>query len=140
MIEKYQAGDAAKVWLQPEQENEAAEFAAFFDGIEAYALRQNGQVLAVFGWRAAEEGAAECFALIGRQAGRRLLEMKRFIDKRLPELMRREGIKVMRMTVRCGFAAGRRFAGLLGFVPVMVLPRFFENCDYQLFERKLTWL
>lgn len=112
MIRKYRAGDAFKVRVQPEQQAEAATWAAEFERIPAFALVEKGndgsaageesgnmgaaageksgnmgaaeydasgnggRVLAVFGFRIEGGGIttgreAECFALVGIDAGRK---------------------------------------------------------------------
>lgn len=203
MIRKYRAGDAFKVRVQPEQQAEAAAWAAEFEHIPAFALvekgncgaaaddafgnggsaagdasgngsaaaagiagdtaagdafgnggsaagggktagRQrggsSGRVLAVFGFRI--EGGdittgreAECFALVGIDAGRKLIEAVRYFRRYIPRQAARLGVRRVTMTVRRGFAAGARLAGMLGFSPAGILEKFFNGEDYQIFER-----
>lgn len=192
MIRKYRAGDAFKVRVQPEQQAEAAAWAAEFEHIPAFALvekgncgaaagdafgnggsaaagiagdtaagaafenmcaaagggktagRQRGgsggRVLAVFGFRI--EGGdittgreAECFALVGIDAGRKLIEAVRYFRRYIPRQASRLGVRRVTMTVRRGFAAGVRLAGMLGFSPAGILEKFFNGEDYQIFER-----
>lgn len=192
MIRKYRAGDAFKVRVQPEQQAEAAAWAAEFEHIPAFALvekgnigaaaddasgnggsaaagiagdtaasdafgnmgaaagggktagRQRGgsggRVLAVFGFRI--EGGdittgreAECFALVGIDAGRKLIEAVRYFRRYIPRQAARLGVRRVTMTVRRGFAAGARLAGMLGFSPAGILEKFFNGEDYQIFER-----
>lgn len=212
MIRKYRAGDAFKVRVQPEQQAEAAAWAAEFEHIPAFALvekgnmgaaaddafgnmgtaaagiagdtaasdafgnmgaaatgiagdtaagdafenmcaaaggdktagRQRGgsggRVLAVFGFRI--EGGdittgreAECFALVGIDAGRKLIEAVRYFRRYIPRQAVRLGVRRVTMTVRRGFAAGARLAGMLGFFPAGILEKFFNGEDYQIFER-----
>lgn len=203
MIRKYRAGDAFKVRVQPEQQAEAAAWAAEFEHIPAFALvekgnigaaaddasgnggsaagdasgngsaaatgiagdtaagdafenmcaaagggktagRQRGgsggRVLAVFGFRI--EGGdittgreAECFALVGIDAGRKLIEPVRYFRRYIPRQAARLGVRRVTMTVRRGFAAGARLAGMLGFSPAGILEKFFNGEDYQIFER-----
>lgn len=203
MIRKYRAGDAFKVRVQPEQQAEAAAWAAEFEHIPAFALvekgnigaaagdafgnggsaagdafgnmgtaaagiagdtaagdafgnmgaaagggktagRQRGgsggRVLAVFGFRI--EGGdittgreAECFALVGIDAGRKLIEAVRYFRRYIPRQASRLGVRRVTMTVRRGFAAGARLAGMLGFSPAGILENFFNGEDYQIFER-----
>lgn len=192
MIRKYRAGDAFKVRVQPEQQAEAAAWAAEFEHIPAFALvekgncgaaagdasgngsaaatgiagdtaagdafenmcaaagggktagRQRGgsggRVLAVFGFRI--EGGdittgreAECFALVGIDAGRKLIEAVRYFRRYIPRQAARLGVRRVTMTVRRGFAAGARLAGMLGFSPAGILENFFNGEDYQIFER-----
>lgn len=203
MIRKYRAGDAFKVRVQPEQQAEAAAWAAEFEHIPAFALvekgncgaaaddafgnmgtaaagiagdtaagdafgnmgaaagdafenmcaaagggktagRQRGgsggRVLAVFGFRI--EGGdittgreAECFALVGIDAGRKLIEAVRYFRRYIPRQASRLGVRRVTMTVRRGFAAGARLAGMLGFSPAGILEKFFNGEDYQIFER-----
>ena len=203
MIRKYRAGDAFKVRVQPEQQAEAAAWAAEFEHIPAFALvekgncgaaagdtfgnggsaaagiagdtaasdafgnmgaaagdafgnggsaagggktagRQRGgsggRVLAVFGFRI--EGGdittgreAECFALVGIDAGRKLIEAVRYFRRYIPRQAVRLGVRRVTMTVRRGFAAGARLACMLGFSPAGILEKFFNGEDYQIFER-----
>lgn len=172
MIRKYRAGDAFKVRVQPEQQAEAATWAAEFERIPAFALVEKGndgsaednasgnggaaagdgkpagrqwdgnggRVLAVFGFRI--EGGdittgreAECFALVGIDAGRKLIEAVRYFRRYIPRQAVRLGVRRVTMTVRRGFAAGARLAGMLGFSPAGILENFFNGEDYQIFER-----
>lgn len=172
MIRKYRAGDAFKVRVQPEQQVEAATWAAEFERIPAFALVEKGndgsaageesgnggaaagdgkpagrqwdgnggRVLAVFGFRI--EGGdittgreAECFALVGIDAGRKLIEVVRYFRRYIPRQAVRLGVRRVTMTVRRGFAAGARLAGMLGFSPAGILENFFNGEDYQIFER-----
>lgn len=172
MIRKYRAGDAFKVRVQPEQQAEAATWAAEFERIPAFALVEKGnggaaednasgnggaaagdgkpagrqwdgnggRVLAVFGFRI--EGGdittgreAECFALVGIDAGRKLIEAVRYFRRYIPRQAVWLGVRRVTMTVRRGFAAGARLAGMLGFSPAGILENFFNGEDYQIFER-----
>lgn len=99
-----------------------------------------GRVLAVFGFRI--EGGdittgreAECFALVGIDAGRKLIEAVRYFRRYIPRQAARLGVRRVTMTVRRGFAAGARLAGMLGFSPAGILEKFFNGEDYQIFER-----
>lgn len=99
-----------------------------------------GRVLAVFGFRI--EGGdittgreAECFALVGIDAGRKLIEAVRYFRRYIPRQAVRLGVRRVTMTVRRGFAAGARLAGMLGFSPAGILEKFFNGEDYQIFER-----
>lgn len=99
-----------------------------------------GRVLAVFGFRI--EGGdittgreAECFALVGIDAGRKLIEVVRYFRRYIPRQAVRLGVRRVTMTVRRGFAAGARLAGMLGFSPAGILENFFNGEDYQIFER-----
>lgn len=99
-----------------------------------------GRVLAVFGFRI--EGGdittgreAECFALVGIDAGRKLIEAVRYFRRYIPRQASRLGVRRVTMTVRRGFAAGARLAGMLGFSPAGILENFFNGEDYQIFER-----
>ncbi len=179
MIRKYRAGDAFKVRVQPEQQAEAATWAAEFERIPAFALVEKGndgsaagdgktagrqwdrnggaaagdgkparrqrdgnggRVLAVFGFRIEGGGIttgreAECFALVGIDAGRKLIEAVRYFRRYIPRQAVRLGVRRVTMTVRRGFAAGARLAGMLGFSPAGILENFFNGEDYQIFER-----
>lgn len=165
MIRKYRAGDAFKVRVQPEQQAEAVTWAAEFERIPAFALVEKGndgsaageesgnmgvaeydasgnggRVLAVFGFRIEGGGIttgreAECFALVGIDAGRKLIEAVRYFRRYIPRQAVRLGVRRVTMTVRRGFAAGARLAGMLGFSPAGILENFFNGEDYQIFER-----
>lgn len=99
-----------------------------------------GRVLAVFGFRIEGGGIttgreAECFALVGIDAGRKLIEAVRYFRRYIPRQAVRLGVRRVTMTVRRGFAAGARLAGMLGFSPAGILENFFNGEDYQIFER-----
>lgn len=136
MIREYRNGDVLKVLVQKAQEDEFVEAAAGFDQVGAYTLVDGvGDVLAVFGYAVDGRGAADGYALISRRAGRYLLEPVRFGRMEIPRLMRRLKLVRFQITVKAGFAAGERFARLLGFEAAEILPRFYKENDYQLFER-----
>ncbi len=97
-----------------------------------------GDVLAVFGYVGQAGDAADCYALIAGDVGGRLIEAVRFLRREIPKVAARSGFASVRMTVRADFAAGKRFARMLGFLPVEILPDFFNGYDYQLFERILV--
>ena len=137
MIRKYLFNDALAVCVQQAQQHEANDFADAFNYIEAYTLQdQEGNVLAVCGFSVDEEGCAECFALIGKNIGKYLLQLVRFLKIEIPRLMIERCVFLVRMTVKKGFKAGERMACLLGFSYVKELPLFYMNCDYLLFERR----
>lgn len=173
MIRKYRAGDAFKVRVQPEQQAEAATWAAEFERISAFALVEKGndgsaageesgnmgaaeydasgnggaaagdgkpagrqwdgnggRVLAVFGFRI--EGGdittgreAECFALVGIDAGRKLIEAVRYFRRYIPRQAVRLGVRRVTMTVRRGFAAGARAGRHAGIFPGRDIGKFF---------------
>lgn len=143
MIRKYIRGDALKVDVQPEQKKEAIDGAAEFDRIEAVSLvgENNGRecVLAVFGFQVqitGKEKEAECFSLISGNIGSyRLLEAVKYLRRRISITAEEYDISRVYMTVRCGFAAGRRLAEILGFKPGIILPLYFNGNNYQIFER-----
>ena len=137
MITSYQTGDAQLVISQKAQREEAAEFAPFFDDIPAYSLidDESGAVLAVFGYRLVTEDTAECFALMSEMCMLRLREMVMFLKQKISEEMRDLFLRRVIMTVKKNFAAGMKFAKILGFHLVAELPDFYLGQDYQLFER-----
>lgn len=141
-IRDYRAGDAAKVRAQAAQQAEAAEAAAGFEQLAAaYSLVEDGTggeaVLAVFGYRIDDEApdGAECFAFVGRNAGRGLLAAVRFLKRKTAAEAARLNVRRITMTVKADFAAGARLARLLGFRPAGRLADFFNGETYQLFER-----
>jgi len=136
MIRAYQSGDAHKVLVQKAQIQESI-YADNFENIYAYTLCDDTAVYAVFGWRMAAPYSAECFALIGQNCRTKLLELVRFLIREIPIIMRQCYICRVTFTVKKNFLAGERLAKLLGFSFVALLPRFFLNDDYQLFERIL---
>lgn len=137
MIRCYQKGDAQKVLVQEEQKAEAEKFSAFFDDIKAYSLAdENDKILAVFGFVINEFQEGECYALLGKNCGKKMREFIRFGQEKIPLKMREYHLKKAVMTVRKGFVSGERLAHLLGFYVVGLLPKFYLNKDYQLYERK----
>lgn len=137
MIAVYQTGDAECILPQAMQVEEAADFASCFDEIEAYSLidENSGMVTAVFGYRVCDD-KAECFALLGDNVCYQLREMLVFLKKLIPEKMAELGLKCVYATIKKGFAAGVKFAEMLGFHWTADLPNFYLGCDYQLFERR----
>lgn len=139
MIRNYRQGDAQRVRVQTAQRAEARQFAAEFDHIPAFTLAGDvpgRPVLAVFGYRPDKaSGTAECFALVGADAGPYLLQAVRFLRRAIASEARRSGIRRVTMTVREGFAPGMRLARLLGFIQTGVLPDFFNQETYLFFER-----
>ncbi len=137
MIRGYKNGDALKVKVQDAQKKEAEVFASFFDTIQAYSLiGENNEILAVCGFVINENHEGECFALFGKNARKKMLELVRFLQKEIPKMMKKYQLNKAVMTVQKGFVAGERLARLLGFCAQGVLPKFFFNNDYQFYERK----
>lgn len=136
MIRRYKKGDALNVLVQEAQKEEFNEAVQAFDEVGAYSLvGDDGEVLAVFGYALDEGNVADCYALISFNAGRYLLQAIRFLKAEIFKQAMRLKLSKLRMTVRTGFAAGVRFARLLGFDFTHNLPRFYNEIDYQLFER-----
>ena len=136
MIKKYKIGDALKVDVQDEQVKEAEYNASFFDGITAYSMvNQKGDVLAVLGFRVFDE-KGECFALMGKNIGNRMIEFVRFANKKIKVEMKKQKVKKVFMTVKDGFIEAKRLAFMLGFSEVAKLPLFFDEKDYLLYVRK----
>jgi len=139
MIMKYQEGDAALVLPQPMQIDEAADFADFFDTIEALSLvdETTGAVLAVWGFQKADENSAEAFALIGDLSMRWLKQLLCFLKSFIPQKMAELEVKVLSVTVKKNFKQGLKFVRLLGFDETETLENFYNGEDYQLFERRM---
>lgn len=136
VIRGYRNGDALRVLVQKAQIDEAEEGAVCFDNVGKYTLLNTaGDVMAVFGYAGEKGGVADCYALIAETAGRNLFEAVRFLRLKIPEDIKREGFVGAQMTVKMDFAAGGRFARMLGFREAEILPKFYNENDYQLFER-----
>ena len=137
MIRKYQKGDALKVCAQDEQKAEASAYAAFFDDINAYSqVNKKGEITAVCGFGVEENGMAVCYALLGKNCGKNMIELVRFWQKEIPKMIKIYQFNRVVMTVRVGFTEGERLAKLLGFYATEVLQKFYLGNDYQLYERK----
>lgn len=137
MIREYQTGDAAKVRVQAAQAAEALQSGGF-EEITGFSLVDGDDVLAVFGFKTdAATGEINCFALVGHNAGRKLCEMVRFVQKKMLEVLDKQPAKVAVITVKSGFKAGERLAEMLNFSPVAKLEAFYNGEDYQLFERRV---
>lgn len=137
MITAYKKGDAKRVVVQSEQVKEASVFAQCFDEIYAYTLKdKKGKIYAVFGWRQSDDISGECFALLGKNCRYKLLEIIRFFKREIPAVMQRYHFKYAFITVKKNFLPARRLAKLLDFYLAAELPLFFDDTDYQLFERK----
>ena len=143
MIRDYQTGDAYRIVPQYAQAREAQIFAEGFEHIAAYSFEDDkGDILAVCGFDVFEfrgEQVAQCYALIGQNIGSKLIELTHFLEKKIPEQACRLGIKRVFMTVQDDFLQAKRFAGLLGFIPIRVLANFFGGKTYQLYERKFYY-
>ena len=143
MIRDYRTGDAFFVVPQTAQIHEAQIFAEGFDHIAAYSLvDENNRILAVCGFDVFEwhgEPVAQCYALIGKNIGRKLFQLTHFLERKIPEQAYRLGIKRVFMTVRDDFAQAKRLAQLLDFNPSRVLTNFFGGKTYQLYERKFYY-
>ncbi len=143
MIRDYQSGDAFFVVPQACQAREAQIFAEGFEHIAAYTVvSENGDILAVCGFDVFEfhgEQVAQCYALIGQNIGRKLMQLTRFLERKIPEQAFCLGIRRVFMTVQDDFLQAKRFADLLGFKSVRVLANFFGGKTYQLYERKFYY-
>lgn len=140
MIRRYRNGDALRVAVQQAQQDEAVDGCGGFDHVGLCSLvDDDDNVLAVFGVCLAAPSVMDCYALMAQQAGRKLLEAVRFLRREIPSFMRMRGVKLLRMTVKKDFLAGQRFALMIGFGAAEVLPKFYKENDYQLFERIEKW-
>ena len=133
----YQKGDANAVAVQEAQVHEAEVYGDELEKIFAYTLCDENKVYGVFGWQFGEEpNTAECYALVSQFIGTKLLETVRFFNREIPLKMKTYGVEFLYMTVKKNFYAGKRLAKLLGFSFKGNLVHFFEDEDYQLFERR----
>lgn len=136
MIRKYKKGDAFKVDVQKEQIVEAKECSKFFDEITAFSLIDKKEcVLAVMGYRIIKD-RAECFALLGQKVGLKMIELIKFIKKKMKIEADKKKVKRIFITVKDEFYNAKRMADILGFKEVAKLPLFFDGKDYLLYERK----
>ncbi len=137
MIRSYQSGDAKKVLVQKEQREEAKVFAQCFDKIRGYSLEdEKGNILGVFGYVIDKNKCAFCYALIGQNIKRKILEVVRFFLREIPYQMQQKNVEKVVITVKENFLSGQRFAKMLGFSSVAVLENFYAKKNYQLFERR----
>lgn len=138
MIRRYKKGEALAVQVQAAQIDEAAE-AYGFDMIKAYTLLDdNGEILAVFGYRDAGCGVMECFMLASAATRYKIIELFRFLNRSIPRIMRRQRFVRAMMTVKEGFKAGEKMAHMLGFKVAEKLPLFYSGNNYQIFERTIS--
>ncbi len=136
MIRRYKIGDALLVDVQNEQKDEAKEGRLFFDKIIAYSLvDDDGRVLAVMGYKIIED-RAECFALVGRNIGCKIIELIKFVKNKMKVDAVKWGVNRIFITVKDGFFNARRMAEILGFKQVYKLPSFFNGSDYFLYEKR----
>lgn len=136
MIRRYRIGDALKVDVQYEQVDEAKEYGVFFDEIIAYSMvDDDGIILAVIGYKIIED-RAECFALLGKNIGNKMIELVRFIQNKIKNDAIKWGINRILITVKDGFINAGRMANMLGFMKMAKLPSFFNGNDYFLYEKR----
>lgn len=145
MIRKYRAGDALLVLPQEKQKLEARYCANEFERLIAFSLVDDDTdtVLAVFGFEVFDEDddpsyplkTAQCYALIGKDCGRKLYQFIRFLKVHIPLQAQIYHVGRVLMTVRSDFPQAIRLAHLLGFSFAENLKDFFAHFDYQLFER-----
>lgn len=134
-IRGYQKGDALRVKVQRKQQNEARDFGLCFDEISAYSLCVEDKILGVFGYEIDEKKEAYCYALFSDDIGPYLLLLIKFIKKEMDVVRAKNQVIKVMMTVKKDFVKARKFAEFLGFCYLKDLVRFYENEDYQLFER-----
>ena len=136
MIRRYKIGDALLVDVQNEQKDEAKEGRLFFDKIIAYSLvDDDGRVLAVMGYKIIEN-RAECFALVGKNIGCKIIELIKFVKNKMKVDAVKWGVNRIFITVKDGFFNAKRMAKILGFKQVYKLPSFFNGSDYFLYEKR----
>ncbi len=128
------------VEVQEAQAEEARENVDGFEDIEAFTLVDNGgRVQAVFGYQEMESGTCGAYALLGKDCGRQMIELVRFMPAQLRRAMQAYGWKRAQLTVKKDFAAGKRFAEMLGFAFWAELPQFYGGNDYLLYEMEEEW-
>lgn len=136
-IKDYHIGDALKVDAQKEQKIEAKEFGLFFDEITAYSLCKDDVILGVFGYEINEDNKAYCYALFSDEIAPYLRILIRFIKIKTAEVCAKKNVASVMITVKKNFVKAQKFAKLLGFCYLHDLPKFYQDQDYQLFERNL---
>lgn len=139
MIRKYITNDMNLVDVQKEQIHELKNGIDFFNYIEAYTLVEEGEILGVFGFDKISDETVQCFALLGKNSGKKIIELVRFLKKEIYEKMKKLKIKKVFMTVKNDFYQAHRMAEILEFRVVKKLPLFFDGYDYCLYERSLVW-
>ena len=136
MIRKYMKGDAKKVDVQEEQLHEIKAGIDFFDFISAYTLVDNEKILGVFGFDFISKHEVQCFALLGKECGKKIIELVKFLKMIIPHKMSKLKLQRAIFTVKDDFLQAHRMAGMLGFKVVKKIPLFFDGYDYQLYERE----
>ena len=137
MIRRYKKGDARKVDVQEGQMHEVKVGIEFFDYIKAYTLIDNGKILGVLGFDVISNDEVQCFALLGKECGKKIVELIKFLKMKIPQEMNKLKLRRAIFTVKDDFLQAHRMARMLGFRVVKKLPLFFDGCDYQLYERVL---
>ena len=79
---------------------------------------------------------AECFALLGQKVGLKMIELIKFIKRKMKIEADKKKVKRIFITVKDEFYNAKRMADILGFKEVAKLPLFFDGKDYLLYERK----
>ena len=139
MIRKYISNDVKFVEVQKEQIHELKNGIDFFNYIDAYTLVDGDKILGVLGFNKISDETAQCFALLGKNSGKKFIELIRFLKKEIYEKMKKLKIKKVFMTVKNDFYQAHRMAEILEFRVVEKLPLFFDGYDYCLYERSLVW-
>lgn len=134
-VRAYQKGDALRVAVQKEQKNEAKDFGLFFDEICAYSVVDDEAIEGVFGYVIDEQNEAICYALFSPKIASHLRYLIRFIKKETAFICAQKKVVKVMMTVNKNFVKAKKFAKLLGFCYQRDLPKFYQDEDYQLFER-----
>lgn len=136
MIRKYERGDVFLIDVQEQQKHEFAQAVLYFDEVGKFSLvDDNGDVLAVFGYVISDEKIGECFALLSKNIGQKIIQLIRFLKSNIPIIMNKKHIKSAIMTVKCDFSKAKKMAEILGFAAGEILPQFFCGIDYQIYER-----
>lgn len=136
MIRHYMKGDVLCIDVQEQQKHEFNHAKYYFDDVGKFSLvDEKGNVLAVFGYLINYDAVGECFALLSKNIGRKLIVLVRFLRKNIPIIMKKNHVKTAVMTVKCDFIEAKKMAEMLGFTAGNILPQFFCGIDYQIFER-----
>ena len=138
MIRRYVDGDVFFIDVQEQQRHEFDMAVKSFDQVGKFSLinGESGEVLAVFGYDINHRFVAECFALLSKNIGRKILQLVRFLKKCIPIIMKENNINCAIMTVKCDFIQAKKMARMLEFTAGDILPQFFCGFDYQVFERR----
>lgn len=137
IVRQFLPADLLLIALQPHQRALSAEVAtvSYAEQLaahgEAFTVAVDGEVVAVIGLIHQWDGCARAYAFLGEHAGRHMVQ----ITRRVRDYLAKCPVRRIEAAVQDDFAAGHRWAKLLGFTVEGWMRKYWNDHDALLYAR-----